>query len=406
MRGLIPLAGLPLAACAADDPCAATRLLGGDRSVLTRLADGTSVHLLLPAGAGRYADGSPAVVFVRGGWNQTSVPATTLPVRFGSGRGVAQVYLDLPDDLRGAESRAAVAAALWYAAGAAEDADGCTIESRLGGPLSGQRVLAGYSNGGNLAWSTLADPALELPPVDGVVTFESPASSQLVLLDVYARYQSGSCALTDGNALSCDIRYDGMALDLDAGLFLDRDGDGALDADSEPVLGTLEDSETGAVYHSTEASAAAESLGLIAAGSAEAAAAFWSWREAPQAMQAARERHPGLATIVAATTHDHVLAGLGDWPHVTGMMAAAEAAGLRWHRLNPDASYTVLETGDAASSIEHDAGLAWAVSDTPVLLPESSGAGRGVLTAGVLELLDRTHEDVWEADLDGVLFRR
>jgi hypothetical protein len=87
------------------------------------------------------------------------------------------------------------------------------------------------------------------------------------------------------------------------------------------------------------------------------------------------------------------------------MMAAMAAEGVRWHRLNPDASYAVLETGSPEATAEHPANTVFAVQDNPARMPESVGAGRGLITAASLELLDRAHEGEWAVDLEQVLYR-
>ncbi|MFT4978338.1 MAG: hypothetical protein ACI8S6_004246 [Myxococcota bacterium] len=403
------LIGLVLILCGcADPPCLASDWISGERSAQITLSGGTRAQLLLPGGWGRYPDGAPAIVFVRGGWAVASLPAGGLQIRFGSGRGVAQVYLDLPDDVRGADSRAAVAAALRYAAGEQADEEGCVIEDRMGSPLSGQRALVGYSNGGNLAWSVLADAEQDLPPVDGVVTFETPASAQLILFDLQSSYEPGDCALTELNAISCAVSYEGITYSAEEDvLFLDRDGDGVLGGDADRRISALESPVDGLRYTSPEAAAAMEEVGLVLEPYASAAgvAAFWSEREAPQAMAGAIERFAELATIVSATEVDHAQASLEGSPHVIGMMAAAVAAGVRWHRLNPDAAYAVLETGDPGSIAEYDANTAFMLDSEPALMPESAGAGRGLSTAAAVEILDRAHEKNWSSNLEMVLFR-
>lgn len=413
MRRLIGAAAV-LTACADDtsqpQECVPASWVSDQPSARISLAGGTDAQLMLPAGVGRYPDGTPAVVYVRGGWLPQSLPAQQeLAVPFGTGRGVAVVYLDLPDDLRGAESRQAVGAALRFAAGEEDDDGGCGLADWLGGPLSGQLVVVGYSNGGNLAWSTLADPEVVLPTVDGVVTFETPAAAEHVLFDVLrAPYDAGSCRLGDALRVDCPLDLSNIqrASGQDA-FFVDRDGDG-VEGRGDGVLGTVEDPVTGAVYPSIAAAVAAADagIGLWDGLSVADVSAFWAPREAPQQLAGAAARFPGLATVITATEVDHALAELPDAPHVSGMLAAADAAGVRWHRLNPDASYAVLETGDpAAADAEYPANLQLGAGDAVVRMPESVGAGRGLLTAAALELLDRTHDAVWSDDLEQVLFR-
>lgn len=399
MRGIILFLGL--IGCADVNLCEHGGWVADERSSQISLADAPDVQVLMPAKSGRYPEGAPAVVFLRGGWSETSLPAQNLDVHFGSGRGVVHLYLDLFDDLRGAASRAAVAAVLRYAAGEELDEQNCGIEQRSGIPFSGELVIAGFSNGGNLAWSTLADPTLELPEVDGVAMFETPISAQMVLFDLMRTpYETGMCALNDSSSLSCDVPYEDMSASKEGQLWV-RNGA------ENTALGGVWDPDSGLWIPSPQAAAAAETAGLQEVWLADSAhaSAFWQEREAPQHVQAAVERFPDLAVVVAATETDHAQAGLVDAPHITGMLAALTAGGVRWHRLNPDAAYAVLETGAADANAEHPANTVFSVSDRPVLMPESVGAGRGLLTASVLEIMDRSHEDQWEADLQQVLYR-
>ena len=397
MRRII---ALPILLCCADqDPCPAGGWVADERGSFVSLPDGTPLQVLMPAHLGRYPDGAPAIVYVRGGWKTDALPVQEMSMRFGSGRGVLQVYLDLPDDVRGAESRSAVAAALRYAAGEALDTEMCSIEDRSGISLSGQLALVSYSNGANLAWSTLADPQLSLPEVDGVVMFEPPVSSQVALLDLlHTDYMPGDCALDKRLALSCAVSYDGIVAQGEA-LWLEQ-------GKQRTALAGQTDPDSGTWVPSSEAASAAADAGIKAPwlASPPEALAFWSVREASQQLKGAVAQFPDLAVIMTATEQDHVQASLPDQPHVMGMMEAMALAGVRWHRLNPDASYAVLETGAPAATAEHPANTVFQVSDAPPQMPEEVGAGRGLMTAATLEILDRTHEEDWRDDLEVLLF--
>lgn len=388
-----------LLSCTEQDPCAVGGWVADERASFVSLSDGTPLQVLMPAHLGRYPDGAPAIVYVRGGWKADALPVQELSMRFGSGRGVLQVYLDLPDDVRGAKSRAAVASALRYAAGEEQDTDQCAIADRGGIPLSGQLALVSYSNGANLAWSTLADPTLSLPAVSGVVMFEPPVSSQIALLDLLSTdYQPGDCALDGRLALTCAVSYVGIVAKGESLWLASDEGPAALSGRVEP--------DTGLWVPSSEAAAAAAAAGIEASWLASPSEAldFWAEREATQQVEAAVAQFPELAVIMTATERDHVQGSLPDQPHVMGMMEAMALAGVRWHRLNPDASYAVLETGTSTAIAEHLANTVFQISDAPTQMPEEVGAGRGLMTAAALELLDRTHENEWRSDLDMVLF--
>ncbi|MFT5684212.1 MAG: hypothetical protein ACI8RZ_005153, partial [Myxococcota bacterium] len=207
-------------------------------------------QVFAPTGLGRYSDGAPVVVYVHGAWRTNFVPVDEALSHINPGLGLVQLYLNLPggqagdgydsegiEDRRGAGARAAVAAVLRYAADSATDTDGCRLSDRIEGPLSGQIALAGYSNGGNLAWATLGDPDLDLPEVVGVATYETPSASQFIVVEPGTLenpspvYIEGACSLSDG--IRCEYDYTGLAFDGDAeddgALFIDEASDGRYD---------------------------------------------------------------------------------------------------------------------------------------------------------------------------------
>jgi hypothetical protein len=123
-------------------------------------------------------------------------------------------------------------------------------------------------------------------------------------------------------------------------------------------------------------------------------------------MPAAAERFPQLAGIATGSEIDHVLTGATDHPHVTGMVAAMESAGIHWFRLHPDRAYTTLISRSGEEFPEYPAGESFAVGQAVDFLPQSPAAhGEDYLTAAIIELLDRAHASEWGADLEAVLYR-
>ena len=430
MRAGLPVVVFAVVGCAPTPATLAPPCLtglsptdSGEREIITTLSDDpelrtpTRVQVLMPAGPGRYADGAPVAVFVHGAWRSANIPIAEQAVRLQPGHGIAQIYLDLPDDLRGIESRAAVAAALRYAAGWIADDDGCMLDERARGGLSGQRALAGFSNGGNLAWAALARGPGVLPAVDGVVTFETPIGSQLVVGEPGTEgrdsplHAPGLCDLEaaagdDPQRLVCDYDYADIRFDdQQQELYLELDGAAGFAEGADYRLPSLAGRD-GLRYHSGPARRAAAAAGLMLSGRATLGAteAFWAEREAPQVMAEALRRQPELAVISVGAESDHVLIEMEDHPHVTGMVAAAEAAGARWWRVNPDAAYAAALTDGASGDVECDAMVSVQVGEAVPLLPTGGSGGADYLTAATLEVLDRAHQGDWRVDLEEMLY--
>jgi hypothetical protein len=120
-------------------------------------------------------------------------------------------------------------------------------------------------------------------------------------------------------------------------------------------------------------------------------------------MPAAIARFPDLAAIAIGTEVDHVLEGATDHPHVTGMVAAMQAAGIRWARLHPDRVYVELLAEADKDYADLDANMVVQVGESTLPMePEDDSGVRGsdYLTAGALELLDRSWRGDWSENLD------
>ncbi len=381
-----------------------------------------TLQITIPGGA-RYPAGTPVAVYVHGGWMPDVVPIAESGPRLRTDMGFATVYLNLPggtgedasegiNDLRGAAARQALGAALRYAEGGVFDDGRCTLEDRLPDGASGEVVLAGWSNGGNLAWATAADPEVEIPVLDGIATFETPISAQMVTVEPGTTKHPGdffdarSCDLTEDTRLSCPHGYPHLAWDGDASeetagaLFIDGNGDSLLD-EGESTLDPVWSPADSAWVHPLEALSEAEGLELVDRVDATRAAAFWAEREAPPHLAGALDRFPSLAGIATGTEVDHVLTDLELPVHITGLVCAMQAAGLPWSRLHPDAVY-VAQVADRDDGQEYDADMALDVVEPLLSMEPEDGAhirGSDYLTAAVLELMDRARTEEWSPDL-------
>jgi len=385
-----------------------------------------TVQIAIPSGE-RYPQGSPVAVFVHGGWSTDAVPLPDAGPRLVSTEGFATVYLNLPggdldessegaSDQRGYSARQALGAALRYAADEVMDDGRCTLADRLPGGISGEVVLAGMSNGGNLAWATAADTEVEIPVLSGIATFESPISAQLVTVEPGTTETPGDffdpydCALTDELRLSCDHGYRHITWDPDASeetsgaLFIDDNNNDLWDP-GESTLDPVWSPADSAWVHPPEALQAAEGLALIDRVDLDTANAFWAQREGTRHIPAALSRFPELASIATGTEVDHVLTGLELPVHVTGLVAAMQLAGVPWSRLHPDAAYVAQMSGFEESQ-EYDADMALDVIEPLLNMAPEDGAhirGTDYLSAAVVEIMDRTHSGDWSPDLHGTL---
>jgi len=420
---------------ASAPPCQPWQIDKAAFEPLIRLSDeapsgALTLQVIIPSGA-RYAGGTPVAVYVHGGWNTDTVPLAPGGPRLRSDQGFATIYLNLPggdsedasegaNDLRGDGARHALGAALRYAAGGVVDTDFCTLDDRLPDGLSGEIILAGWSNGGNLAWATAADPEVELPQIDGIATFETPASGQLITVEPGTEDHPGdyfdarTCLLSEDHRLSCPHGYPGLAwdpdaeteMDTDGTLFIDENANGELDL-RESTLDPIWSPADDAWVHPLEALDAADHIDLTRRADVPAATVFWAARTAPVHMAGVAARFPELAGIATGTEIDHVLTDLELPIHVTGMVAAMQSAGMPWVRLHPDSVYVAQLTGreDAA---DISANITIDVVDPLLSMePEDDETIRGTdyLSAAVMELMDRAHHDRWGTDLEAPIVK-
>lgn len=350
-----------------DDPCAtefATEVVEGEtvRSIGVLLPDDGAgvVHLRIawpdarPTGAGESASDAgesealwPQALVLQGGWTQ----AMATDGRVSASEGVVEVRIDLPgggqsggeEDRRGDASRAAAARALRWMAGEEVDLGGCTAprRTRWGDPAG--LFLVGNSNGGNLAVSLLADPAADLPPISGLVTWESPVSAEFANVEIGADptvYTPGSCSWSVAEGLVCALPVDRLVeerqLGDDSVVCFDLDDDADCTEGIDVVVAGTLDPITRERVLSPELTRAAEDAGLTLEGyaTAEDADAWWAWRDASRRVGDMVARHPDLPVMIIGSETDHVQTA-ADHPHVYGWGEALQASGAAWTRLNP-----------------------------------------------------------------------
>jgi acetyl esterase/lipase len=344
----------------ADDVCRAERVPdpvdAATWSLGVQVPDGSggTVHADvrwpdLTANAGSW----PIALVIQGTWSPVGTPVDRTTARVDPTAGIVSIHLDLPgngrtpgtNDRRGAGSRAAVAAVLRWAAGDTADLGGCTLPERIPAAAPERLFVVGTSNGGNLAVATLADPEAALPPVAGLVAWETPAGPQFTNVELGAEptvYTPGTCTYGGAVGIVCEMPADELvAVESDGGttLCFDRDGDGACGAPDVVVQGT-EDLDTGAIMLSPALRrlAAARELSLPGFASEETAADWWAERDAARLAGALVAAQPELPILLLASATDHVQT-LPDHPHVFGLGEALQGAGAAWTRLNPGTAW-------------------------------------------------------------------
>ncbi|MFH1470048.1 MAG: hypothetical protein ABIO70_37030 [Pseudomonadota bacterium] len=399
------------------------------------LGEPVEVQLNPCPGRTRLPDGATTVVALLGGFDATMTPVDRDDRVTQSGRGIVTLYPSFPHDgidfaggapgdYRGTSARLATAAVLRYAADQEVDQEGCRLSDRLDVALSGQPpLLHGQSNGGNLALATLADSSLDLPPLGGITTFETPAGAQFVTVELgsterpLSLYEAGSCAWNEAQGLGCAV--DAATLTWDAGAeddrghhgaaFYDLDQDGACDEEEGWIWGLRPDMEgwERAVYSPELTQALAEGgptrPDLLTGAALDA---FWATRDGSLLVREAVARQPGLPFLILGTEQDHTQ-GTTDHPHITGLAVALQAVGAAWVRVNPDAAYLTQALGEDPGWSDNPANIATTPGDASIrMLPDEAADAqlrRAWITAAFLELQDRGWLDRWDDDLAATL---
>jgi alpha-beta hydrolase superfamily lysophospholipase len=409
---------LLLLACAAheswlDEPCAAEFVSDpvdkGVRTMSTQLPDASgalSLHVQLrwPERAPGEAERWPVSVVLQGGWNQQGTPVDTSTTRLDVSEDLVEIHLDLPgnglsggeNDRRGADSRAAVATALAWAAGRVEDAGSCTPARRTFAADPDDLYVVGTSNGGNLAAATLADASLDLPPLHGLVLWETPAGPQFVNVELGTDptvYEAGTCALDADSAIRCAYPASRLAWSPDPPVdpCFDLDDNGRC-GDADVTIHSTEDPVSGLRFLSPWVTADLAAAGAPLDGFADPVTSdtWWSVRDAARAAPALVAAQPDLPVLLLASEEDHIQR-LVDHPHVFGLGEALQAAGAAWTRLNPGSTWL----GDGPDNAP-DAPLRLGEGATGLLTEDEETPLSEALSAAVHELSERQSTGDWQ----------
>jgi pimeloyl-ACP methyl ester carboxylesterase len=408
-------------ACGAKDPPPCQQWTLNERSTGVTIAlsrpdePDIEVEAVIPR-SGRAEDGAATAIFVHGGWSPVQLPLGEGSPTLREDMGFTTLYPNLGrNDARGEPSRAILARVLQYANGDFADTSDCTLDERIPVGRAPQVILAGFSNGGNLAWATAGDAAQDIPRLDGIATFETPLSSQFITGEPGTdrhpnpRFEADSCDFDSTDSVNCALNYAPL-LSMPVSecsetahcLFIDIDESESL-TEGDVQLGGAWDSQHEATVYSVAATRAAEQAGILpeATRSSEEALVFWEHREAPKAMRSAAHRFPDLAGIATGTEVDHVLNDLERAIHVTGMVHAMEKYGVRWARLHPDPKYLIELHGSDPNWIDNPPNIGVRIEDAEwPMEPEDGPSIRGTdyLSAAVAEIIDRSRTGDWAVE--------
>jgi hypothetical protein len=309
------------------------------------------------------------------------------------------------DDFGGPGVRDAFACAVRFVRGEVNTLDGASRED-LAPFLPGFVVGTGLSlGGGHVLNAAVGDATL---PVDGVVMWESPLTDQITLQEMspfgtlVGNFEPGSCTLDGG----CPFpgRQEILRYHRSGVLWADANRDDVLDA-GEAYFRPLIDQITGFSYVSTEMHAEVEAnaaavfapVGGVPADWQDAASteAFWLGWDAVASLRAVRDSGDDRPMFVLGSRLDHA-----QLVHEHTRVGLEGVSGARFFRLNPDSTY--LGGLGETDLLEFPANT---VVDDPVVLDAlNEPRPDRQLLAAELEVVDRLHADVWDDDLDDVLF--
>lgn len=359
-------------------------------------------------------DGYAVVVAIMGSTGGGGVPIGQPYAS--SGFGYVQVYVDVPMDRRGLESRSALAATARFAAGVEPDAEGCYLADRVSVALSTTPVfLLGRSNGGNLAIATLADTTQDMPDTSGIVMYETPINAQLTDIELGAidqenpRYQPGNCAWDPVAGMECgfptdpalawDPTYPDLGGNPVGALYDDVNGNGVADTGEYPYYG-VETIDHSTVAFSPQLTALIDAQGVTGPDrlTLEEADAWWAERDGSRLAVAALESHPGIPLISIGTEVDHGTSA-SDHPNVKGAAEVWRGAGSPWVRVNPAPPYMNRAAGVGPAWTDNPPNLDVFLGNPDVLMePDEFDSGYGTehyCAAALLELAERTITGDW-----------
>jgi hypothetical protein len=133
---------------------------------------------------------------------------------------------------------------------------------------------------------------------------------------------------------------------------------------------------------------------------------LWAFNDSSQRYPEIGRLLPGLKVMLVFAQFDHVQPA-SDKPHIHQAFDGFFHGARLWVRLNPDQTYVAwANPGLGRNYQEHDANQEpsdWLTIDSWGHT-NIGGAAQLVPLAAIAEMADRTQADIWDADLDGLLF--
>ncbi len=350
---------------------------------------------------------APVGITLQGGWFHEGTPVTSDQPHLDTTQPIVDVHLDFPgaglsggtNDRRGPIAASALAAVMRWVHGDTVDSGGCHLQDRVPAANPDDIYLVGTSNGGNIAYSVLTDDSLDVPPVNGLVTWETPAAATFVNVELGndpSVYTPGTCTWDPSNGIFCPFPADqliSVAGGHTSTLCFDLDGDGACSATADVVIQGSESKETGELMLSPALRQAADDQGLALTGYASVADAdtWWMYRDAGRRVSMLTARWPDLPVMLIGSETDHVISTWTDHPHVHGLGQALQASGAFWTRLNPGVKWFPANSTENAPNLP----LSLAGDEGQMLTEDAEDPLEGVLTAAVFELSERHTTGDW-----------
>jgi len=401
---------------------------------------GIVVRLLLPARV-RYPEGAPVVVHVPGGYSLGSVESSRGPL---NGFGFVEVLFLFPGgrsapqsdgkvwesggvyDYRGEDCVQALAEVLSFAQGRLRTLDGRTIQEVAGSVrVLGNNVgVIGWSFGGNIVPAALAHDAQVAAGVRWYASWESPYGDGVINGEFGTRI-NGPNPFYDpatGELDLTNLRYDPDLAqtmlprpqdpmpEVTGSLYHDANRNGRYDEGVDikqsgiPIPGPPPN-----FYYSRVMTALAASQNLFGddwprhIASPDQVEEFLDIRDGETQVPQAVKNSPELGVVIWASEVDHVQR-TEDHRHIRVQYDAFLDAGVRWARLNPDASYLRWVIGRTPPRmVQNPAGKRFD-SRTIRQATEPSGFFEEGLAAAACELADRTQRGEWSPLLQEVLY--
>lgn len=401
---------------------------------------GIVVRLLLPERV-RYSEGAPVVVHVPGGYSLGSVESSRgrltafgfveVLFLFPGGQSAPQsdkrvwksggVY-----DYRGEDCVQALTDVLAFAEGRLRTLDGRTIQEVAGSVrvLENNVGVIGWSFGGNIVPAALAHNAQVGAGVRWYASWESPYGDG-VINGEFGSVVTGPNPFYDpavGELDLTNLRYDpdlpptifpppqDPMPDVTGSLYHDADNNGRWDEGADvkqwgvPMPGPPPN-----FYYSRVMTALAEKQGLFGGvwpehiANLDQAEEFLDIRDGETQVPQAVRNSPELAVIIWASEVDHVQR-TEDHRHIRVQYDAFLDAGVRWARVNPDASYLQWVMGRTPPRVVQNPAGKRFDSMTIRQATEAGGFYEAGLAAAACELADRTQRGEWSPLLQEVLY--